>query len=99
MVQFISRDIRVLSTRANTTKPNSAVVCYADVSIGLISIFGISVLKNKKGGGYWVALPANFGKSGKTFPVVAIEEPLRGELFRSVLEACKDYTVAAQDRK
>jgi hypothetical protein len=85
--------IEILNTRANC-KADSVIVAYVDVAIGLITIYGISVGKNKNGPGYWVGLPNNYGKTGKSFHVVSIKEPLYGDLCRAVLDACRQYGVS-----
>lgn len=90
---FPVREIRILNTRANS-KVDSPIVAYVDVAIGPISIYGISILRNKKGDGFWVGLPVNFGKTGKTFPIVSIEQPLYGELCKAILDACHQYGVS-----
>jgi hypothetical protein len=67
-----------------TPKPGGVTLGYADVSIGPVTIFGISIVRNKAGGEF-VAFPSRSGK-GRWFPGVEIDEPFRTEVIDLVLE-------------
>jgi hypothetical protein len=66
-------------------------VAYADVKVGPTTIYGVSVVRNKFGG-HFVGLPVRFGTKGtKTFPLVDVDEPVRGEVIKAVLRAAAEF--------
>jgi hypothetical protein len=89
--------VRVKSIRASQ-KPG-LVVAHADIEIdialvngvriGPILIFGLSVIANKKGPGYWIGFPSHVIAGGKRFAIVEIEKgSFRDAICKMILDAC-----------
>ena len=81
--------VSVLHVRASPK--DGATVAFADVKIGPVTVLGVSIVKNRSGG-FFVGLPVRFGKTGKAFALVEIDEPQRSDVFRIVLAAASEYT-------
>ncbi len=75
--------VSVINMRPNP-KSGGSVLAYADVRVGPVTILGVSIVKNKNGGEF-VALPSRSGGS-KWFPVVEVDEPVKQQIIKSVLE-------------
>jgi hypothetical protein len=76
--------VSIMNMRPNP-KPGGSVLAYADVRVGPLTICGVSVVKNKSGGEF-VALPARAG-GRQWFDIVKVDEPLKGRIINSVMEA------------
>ena len=86
---MIEDEIEVTNVRPSP-KPGQATIAYADVKIGALTIRGFSIVRNKSGNGHFVGLPVRFGSTGKAFPLIEMEDSLRGNVAKLVLAAAKD---------
>jgi len=80
--------ILVLNVRPSP-KRGGQTVAFADVRIGPVMIHGFSIVKNRNGNGYFVGLPVRFGTNGKAFSLVDVEEPVRGQIMKRVMDAAR----------
>ena len=86
-----NQPISILIVNIRPSPKLGAVVAYVDVKVGPTTLYGLSVVRNKNGG-YFVGLPVRFGTNGnKTFPLVEIDEPFRGEVIKAVLRAAEEF--------
>jgi len=70
-------------------KAGGQTVAFADVRLGPVTIHGFSVVKNRNGNGYFVGLPVRFGSNGKAFSLVEVDEPVRGQIMKMVMDAAR----------
>jgi hypothetical protein len=76
--------VSIINIRPNP-KPGGSVLAYVDVKVGLVTVCGVSIVKNKNGGEF-VAFPSRAG--GKQwFDIVKVDEPLKARIINCVLEA------------
>lgn len=68
----------------HSPKPGPTLA-YADVRIGPVVIFGVSVVQDKNGG-HFVGLPFTRGQS-RRFPIVSIDDETKKQVCLLVLEA------------
>jgi hypothetical protein len=80
--------LSVLNVRPSP-KPGGQTVAFADVRLGPVTIHGFSVVKNRNGHGYFVGLPVRFGSNGKAFSLVELDEPVRSQIMKLIMDAAR----------
>jgi hypothetical protein len=90
----IPLDLPSLSICVEQIRPSpkpGLTLAYADVRIGPVVVFGVSVVQNKNGGGHFVGLPFTRGSSRK-FPIVELDEEVNKQVALLVLEAWEEMS-------
>lgn len=81
--KLTDQQISVLRVTPSNTGNN--LLAYINVRIGLLTILGFRLFRNKKGG-HFVRAPSK--QSGdQYYPVVTIDEPLKSQIDKAVLQA------------
>jgi hypothetical protein len=84
-----SPDLVISVDQIRPSPKGGKTLAYADVRIGPVCIFGVSVVENKDGKGHFVGFPFVRGATRK-FPIVEIpDESIRTQVCVLVLDAWK----------
>jgi hypothetical protein len=88
-ISLDSPEIVISVDQIRPSPKGGKTLAYADVRIGPVFIFGISIVENKDGKGHFVGFPFTHG-SARKFPIVEIlHESIRTQVCLLVLETWK----------
>jgi hypothetical protein len=82
----------IISVEQIRHSPKSGpTLAYADIRVGPVTIFGVSVVENKNGKGNFVGLPFVRG-SARKFPIIELDEETKAKVYSLVLEAWEELS-------
>jgi hypothetical protein len=84
-------DLFIAVEQIRHSPKSGPTLAYADVRVGPVTIFGVSVVENKNGKGYFVGLPFVRG-SARRFPIVELDEETKAKVYLLVLEAWEELS-------